>query len=55
MRTYTNLVVEELDVLDSLMEHRSCVRLHARTPMFNHQLFYHEKIRCVFFSKKVAE
>jgi len=29
-RTYTNLVVEELDVLDGLMEHRCSVRLHTR-------------------------
>jgi len=28
-RTYTNLVVEELDVLDGLMEHRFSIRLHA--------------------------
>jgi hypothetical protein len=28
-RTYTNLVVEELDVLDGLMEHRCSIRLHA--------------------------
>jgi hypothetical protein len=29
MHTYTNLFVEELDVLDGLVEHRSGIRLHT--------------------------
>lgn len=38
-RTYTNLIVQELDVLDCLVEHRCRVRLHARTPRLIHQFF----------------
>ena len=39
-RTYTNLVVEELDVLDGLMEHRCRISLRSTHAEVDPSLFF---------------
>jgi hypothetical protein len=43
--TYTNLVVEELDVLDGLMEHRCRIRLHAHREISRFSEIVHIDLR----------